>query len=241
MHTFTKKPLTNISWCTGNGCLQLQNWRRSLTSGCNPQECQSCPMPGLWLLRKFYLVIISWWETVNPLESADGGLGYAFLRVCLNLSINLSMLCSWFWQARGLPILGAMCSIRLCQHRSTTHVRSLSVLVSRCMDMRLTTFCDFGCCVHCSHLLTSWAWIYCCVFGKGILRSRVFLLGPSHHHYTRKCALSTVSIYKTPIGDLPIDLEGIFSEFCQPNWCNFLCPYCDKYRSIRGSSCFFSN
>lgn len=37
--------------------------------------------------------------------------------------------------------------------------------------------------------------------------SRVFLLGPSHHHYTRKCALSTVSIYKTPIGDLPIDLE----------------------------------
>ncbi|KAG6548691.1 hypothetical protein Mapa_009846 [Marchantia paleacea] len=37
--------------------------------------------------------------------------------------------------------------------------------------------------------------------------SRVFLLGPSHHHFTRKCALSTTSVYKTPLGDLPIDLE----------------------------------
>jgi AmmeMemoRadiSam system protein B len=37
--------------------------------------------------------------------------------------------------------------------------------------------------------------------------SRVFLLGPSHHYNTRKCALSTASIYKTPLGDLPIDLE----------------------------------
>lgn len=37
--------------------------------------------------------------------------------------------------------------------------------------------------------------------------SRVFLLGPSHHYYTRKCALSRATVYKTPIGDLPIDLE----------------------------------
>eukprot|EP01018_Ginkgo_biloba_P013162 Gb_21059 [translate_table: standard] len=37
--------------------------------------------------------------------------------------------------------------------------------------------------------------------------SRVFLLGPSHHYYTRKCALSGATVYKTPIGDLPIDLE----------------------------------
>ncbi|MED6159575.1 hypothetical protein PIB30_043522 [Stylosanthes scabra] len=37
--------------------------------------------------------------------------------------------------------------------------------------------------------------------------TRVFLLGPSHHHYTPKCALSTATVYKTPIGDLPIDLE----------------------------------
>ncbi|KAB2629435.1 protein MEMO1-like [Pyrus ussuriensis x Pyrus communis] len=39
--------------------------------------------------------------------------------------------------------------------------------------------------------------------------TRVFLLGPSHHHYTPKCALSTATVYKTPIGDLPIDLEVI--------------------------------
>ncbi|KAK9100536.1 hypothetical protein Scep_023966 [Stephania cephalantha] len=37
--------------------------------------------------------------------------------------------------------------------------------------------------------------------------SRVFLLGPSHHHYTPKCALSKAIAYKTPLGDLPIDLE----------------------------------
>uniref|UniRef100_A0A2P2KCZ6 Protein MEMO1 n=2 Tax=Rhizophora mucronata TaxID=61149 RepID=A0A2P2KCZ6_RHIMU len=39
--------------------------------------------------------------------------------------------------------------------------------------------------------------------------SRVFLLGPSHHYYTPKCALSIATVYKTPIGDLPIDLEVI--------------------------------
>ncbi|KAK4758684.1 hypothetical protein SAY87_019985 [Trapa incisa] len=39
--------------------------------------------------------------------------------------------------------------------------------------------------------------------------SRIFLLGPSHHYYTPKCALSTATVYKTPIGDLPIDLEVI--------------------------------
>ncbi|XP_051143847.1 uncharacterized protein LOC127260187 isoform X2 [Andrographis paniculata] len=37
--------------------------------------------------------------------------------------------------------------------------------------------------------------------------SRVFLLGPSHHHYTPNCALSKATIYKTPLGDLPIDQE----------------------------------
>ncbi|XP_062117609.1 uncharacterized protein LOC133831362 [Humulus lupulus] len=39
--------------------------------------------------------------------------------------------------------------------------------------------------------------------------TRVFLLGPSHHYYTPKCALSMASVYKTPIGDLPVDLEVI--------------------------------
>nr|GME14881.1 protein MEMO1 [Ipomoea batatas] len=38
--------------------------------------------------------------------------------------------------------------------------------------------------------------------------SRVFLLGPSHHYYTPKCALSRATVYKTPIGDLPIDMEA---------------------------------
>lgn len=41
--------------------------------------------------------------------------------------------------------------------------------------------------------------------------SRVFLLGPSHHYYTPKCALSRATVYKTPVGDLQIDLEGIVS------------------------------
>ncbi|KAF3447160.1 hypothetical protein FNV43_RR12340 [Rhamnella rubrinervis] len=45
---------------------------------------------------------------------------------------------------------------------------------------------------------------------RGVIApSRVFLLGPSHHHYTPKWALSTASVYKTPIGDLPVDLEVI--------------------------------
>ncbi|XP_022951453.1 protein MEMO1-like [Cucurbita moschata] len=39
--------------------------------------------------------------------------------------------------------------------------------------------------------------------------SRIFLLGPSHHYYTKKCALSTATIYQTPLGDLPIDVEVI--------------------------------
>lgn len=37
--------------------------------------------------------------------------------------------------------------------------------------------------------------------------SRVFLLGPSHHYYTPKCALTGTTVYSTPLGDLPIDLE----------------------------------
>lgn len=45
--------------------------------------------------------------------------------------------------------------------------------------------------------------------------SRVFLFGPSHHYYTPRCALSTATIYRTPLGDLPIDLEGIaLTSFC---------------------------
>ncbi|EPS66920.1 hypothetical protein M569_07860, partial [Genlisea aurea] len=37
--------------------------------------------------------------------------------------------------------------------------------------------------------------------------ARIFLLGPSHHYYTPKCALSQATVYKTPIGDIAIDQE----------------------------------
>ncbi|KAK6927586.1 MEMO1 family, partial [Dillenia turbinata] len=39
--------------------------------------------------------------------------------------------------------------------------------------------------------------------------TRVFILGPSHHYYTIRCALSKATVYRTPIGDLPIDLEVV--------------------------------
>jgi MEMO1 family protein len=35
--------------------------------------------------------------------------------------------------------------------------------------------------------------------------SRIFLIGPSHHVYSRKCFLSTAHEYATPLGPLPID------------------------------------
>lgn len=59
-----------------------------------------------------------------------------------------------------------------------------------------------------SFFLSFWL-ISCKIFG---FRSRIFLLGPSHHYYTPRCALSTATLYKTPIGDLPIDLEGIVND-----------------------------
>lgn len=37
--------------------------------------------------------------------------------------------------------------------------------------------------------------------------SRIFLLGPSHHYYTPRCALTGTTVYSTPLGDLPVDLE----------------------------------
>jgi hypothetical protein len=32
---------------------------------------------------------------------------------------------------------------------------------------------------------------------------RIFLLGPSHHVYSRKCALSSAQHYSTPLGEQP--------------------------------------
>ncbi|KAK4983516.1 hypothetical protein LTR66_008801 [Elasticomyces elasticus] len=40
-----------------------------------------------------------------------------------------------------------------------------------------------------------------------IAPKRVFLLGPSHHFYLSKCALSKHTAYETPLGNLPIDRE----------------------------------
>ncbi|KAF2201505.1 UPF0103-domain-containing protein [Delitschia confertaspora ATCC 74209] len=39
--------------------------------------------------------------------------------------------------------------------------------------------------------------------------NRIFLLGPSHHHYLSGCALTQCSTYKTPLGDLRIDTDTV--------------------------------
>jgi len=36
-------------------------------------------------------------------------------------------------------------------------------------------------------------------------RRRVFLLGPSHHWHTKRCALSLATHYCSPLGDVPVD------------------------------------
>ena len=38
---------------------------------------------------------------------------------------------------------------------------------------------------------------------------RIFLLGPSHHHYLSGCALSQCTRYNTPLGDLSLDVSTI--------------------------------
>ena len=45
--------------------------------------------------------------------------------------------------------------------------------------------------------------------GAGI--GRVFLLGPSHHVFLRRCALSKCAAYATPLGDLAVD-RGVYEE-----------------------------
>ena len=41
---------------------------------------------------------------------------------------------------------------------------------------------------------------------------RVFILGPSHHHYLDRCALTSFRTYHTPIGDLSVDADGSFQK-----------------------------
>ncbi|KAH7931020.1 UPF0103-domain-containing protein [Leucogyrophana mollusca] len=51
------------------------------------------------------------------------------------------------------------------------------------------------------------AWAYKSIDTTGI--KRVFILGPSHHVYLDGCALSTCNSYRTPIENLPLDVEVI--------------------------------
>jgi AmmeMemoRadiSam system protein B len=53
------------------------------------------------------------------------------------------------------------------------------------------------------------AWGYKNINPDGV--ARVFLLGPSHHVFLRKCALSRAAKYRTPIGDLQID-QAVYAE-----------------------------
>lgn len=46
------------------------------------------------------------------------------------------------------------------------------------------------------------------VMGADQSSKRVVLLGPSHHVYLSGIALSKFASYGTPIGDIPLDLEG---------------------------------
>ena len=50
------------------------------------------------------------------------------------------------------------------------------------------------------------AWAYKHINRSGI--RRVFLLGPSHHVYMSRCALTTCTEYSTPLGPLPIDQQA---------------------------------
>lgn len=60
---------------------------------------------------------------------------------------------------------------------------------------------------------------------------RVFILGPSHHFYMKKCALSQNKTYQTPLYDLTIDQE---SEWLQSCWslCCLLCLDGHTYQCI---------
>ncbi|OBZ79339.1 Protein MEMO1 [Grifola frondosa] len=51
------------------------------------------------------------------------------------------------------------------------------------------------------------AWAYKSIDTTRI--KRVFILGPAHHVYLDGCALSKCGVYKTPIGQLPLDLDTI--------------------------------
>lgn len=55
---------------------------------------------------------------------------------------------------------------------------------------------------------------------------RVFLLGPSHHAYTRKCCLSTATAYDTPLGEAEL-----------PAWLTRHCLLACSIHCSRGRCC----
>lgn len=38
---------------------------------------------------------------------------------------------------------------------------------------------------------------------------KVVLLGPAHHEYVQGCALPYAQVYRTPLGDIPVDMETV--------------------------------
>ncbi|KAL0670494.1 hypothetical protein Bca4012_033198 [Brassica carinata] len=85
---------------------------------------------------------------------------------------------------RRLFLLRSCSCLRLWKHRSHKHVTNLAYFVYWIHGFKSVSLCL-------------------------VFSSRIFLLGPSHHYYTPRCALSTATVYKTPIGDLPVDVEMI--------------------------------
>lgn len=75
----------------------------------------------------------------------------------------------------------------------------------------LSTLCDMNNFRHAGYSYSgpAAAWGYKNIRPEGI--ARVFLLGPSHHVFLRKCALSRAAKYRTPIGDLVID-QATYAE-----------------------------
>jgi AmmeMemoRadiSam system protein B len=55
----------------------------------------------------------------------------------------------------------------------------------------------------------------------------VFLLGPSHHHYTRGCLLSPHDSYATPLGPAPID-TGVYQELLATGQFEVMTPGVDE-------------
>ena len=56
---------------------------------------------------------------------------------------------------------------------------------------------------------------------------RVFILGPSHHVFGRRCWLSPASAYETPFGPLPVD-AAVYKELVATGAFDVLSPAEDE-------------